>query len=1135
MSRGGKEVRPSIMFSVAVLSAAAVVVPVGGPAGAAPATARTVAVPPQPGSPRSGSKIALGPSNGVVSTLAGPVSTPKGTGPEHNATFTSFDLSDRIKLQVNAGSGNLLIRSTDVVLPGIQDNLVLGAAYNSLLVGSDLQIGAYGRGWRSRAGADVKLIEADDKSVTYVAADGIVGRFTANGTGYDTPKQFKGTLTKDGSGWKFTENEGGRELYFTSAGLLDRAEDRNNNLTDYTYNAAGELTKVVTDRGATGAKTATVSYTNGRLTRIVQAVDASNSRQIQYSYDSRGNLAQILPSSGHAVKFGYDTSQRVNKITTGLSSEPGTETRVEYDSQHRVSAVTRVIANESVDNPDGRLAISRWAYLSSTETQLADANTDATKRVSDVSHTTYTVDDDKRITKTVDPDGHERSKTYTPYHDVASSTDALGKTNTSTYGANGGQSMTASSSPTGSGASASYANAATPTNPTGNFQPSSSTDSQKNNTTFAYNGAGNRTSAKNAEAAQADVDYNDDGTVKTATDPGNSGNPSKYAYDGSKQLSSITPPTGNNLGKREFTYDAFGRQRTATDGAGRTLTYEYDQDDRTTSISYSDGTTPVQFQFDGSGNPITRTDDRGTENFIFDRLNRLIQRGQEYYPSQYTYDPAGNLTKLHGDWRGDTVYSYDDRNLLTKMVVDGDATYTFVYDDDGRRTDTKLTVPGAGPATSASTHNTFDDSGRLTRTASKRWQRVNNADQESVVYDVSYCYAKRVGTSACSTAKADDTGLRQWQTENHRSGAVQVYTYDKSNRLTKATNLASGTYDYTYDSNGNRTSVKVNSTETQRLTFNSANQITTSGYTYDGAGNQPNGGSLTSNAVYNAAGQTRSTDVAAGSTLDLNYLGSDQSQLDSAINGDDQTYYTWGRNDEHGQPMLDEYQVANYDAHFIERDGSGTVVGVRVYEKKSDSWINYFPVLDGLGSVVALVRADGNLAGTFTFDPYGRTTNVTANEPVVTYLALGYAGGLRYGNLIKFGQRWYDSTTGRFTQQDNLNTIGDPGSGNRYAYAGDNPVNNTDPTGMISDGESIDAMGLLIGGVAGILTAGIVSEFAGPVVGGIVGGCVGGVVGSAVSQHGDVSVGGGVLNCAVGAVIGLAGGTFVKGGFRGGS
>ena len=42
---------------------------------------------------------------------------------------------------------------------------------------------------------------------------------------------------------------------------------------------------------------------------------------------------------------------------------------------------------------------------------------------------------------------------------------------------------------------------------------------------------------------------------------------------------------------------------------------------------------------------------------------------------------------------------------------------------------------------------------------------------------------------------------------------------------------------------------------------------------------------------------------------------------------------------------------------------------------------------------------------------------------------------------------YYDPATGSWTQQDSVVGLGDPTTGNRYAYAGDDPVNNADPHG----------------------------------------------------------------------------------------
>ncbi|NED87419.1 hypothetical protein G3I76_45970, partial [Streptomyces sp. SID11233] len=78
----------------------------------------------------------------------------------------------------------------------------------------------------------------------------------------------------------------------------------------------------------------------------------------------------------------------------------------------------------------------------------------------------------------------------------------------------------------------------------------------------------------NAEAAEAKVDYNDDGTVKTSTDPGNSTDTS-YTYNGDKQLTKVDP-AGGSLKSQSYTYDAYGRLATATDGRCITTTTTYD-------------------------------------------------------------------------------------------------------------------------------------------------------------------------------------------------------------------------------------------------------------------------------------------------------------------------------------------------------------------------------------------------------------------------------------------------------------------------------------------------------------------------------------------------------------------------------
>ena len=77
----------------------------------------------------------------------------------------------------------------------------------------------------------------------------------------------------------------------------------------------------------------------------------------------------------------------------------------------------------------------------------------------------------------------------------------------------------------------------------------------------------------------------------------------------------------------------------------------------------------------------------------------------------------------------------------------------------------------------------------------------------------------------------------------------------------------------------------------------------------------------------------------------------------------------------------------------------------------------------------------------------------------------------------KRGARWNDTYTGTWTTVDPITRLNDPDRANPYVYAGDNPINYTDPTGksfLSCLGSSLAAVGGVLGfggAVLAVLTA----------------------------------------------------------------
>ena len=146
--------------------------------------------------------------------------------------------------------------------------------------------------------------------------------------------------------------------------------------------------------------------------------------------------------------------------------------------------------------------------------------------------------------------------------------------------------------------------------------------------------------------------------------------------------------------------------------------------------------------------------------------------------------------------------------------------------------------------------------------------------------------------------------------------------------------------------------------------------------------------------------------------------------------------------------------VRPYPQVLLEYRPSGLAVVSYVYgngliEQNRGGVLSYYHV-DGLGSTRALTNASGVVTDRYVYDANGRILAQTGSTSTRT-CSRDEQRDPRLG-LDYLRARYFQPSTGRFLGRDPLSGILTlPITQHPYAYAGDNPVNLTDPTGRQFD------------------------------------------------------------------------------------
>jgi RHS repeat-associated protein len=298
-------------------------------------------------------------------------------------------------------------------------------------------------------------------------------------------------------------------------------------------------------------------------------------------------------------------------------------------------------------------------------------------------------------------------------------------------------------------------------------------------------------------------------------------------------------------------------------------------------------------------------------------------------------------------------------------------------------------------------------------------------------------------------AERDAAGRLTGVIETLDSGAtVDIrYAYDRQGRLREVRRDGVVTEAYAYEANGQRTSAQIDGVSVSPIVFDARDRLTQYGdvtYQYDALGRRTSRteDGQTTTYTYDLLGALRAVDLPGGSSPDIEYV----------IDGAGRRV---GR--KAGGILTQAWLYLDGLRPIAELNGAGELTRVFVYGDERVPALMVIPagqanagtyriLTDHLGSVRRVVNvATGHVLQALDYDAFGNILSDT-NPGLQPF---GFAGGLYDPDtgLLRFGARDYDPEIGQWTARDPILFAG--GDSNLYAYVGSDPVQHTDPSGLI--------------------------------------------------------------------------------------
>jgi len=578
------------------------------------------------------------------------------------------------------------------------------------------------------------------------------------------------------------------------------------------------------------------------------------------------------------------------------------------------------------------------------------------------------------------------------------------------------------------------------------------------------------------------IDYDELGRVRARR--GNNGQHLRYTYDGNGNVKTITDSSNRVT---TLVYDALNRLTTSTDPLNSVTRFEYDRADRITKVtdprnlntlytydgfgqlwsqvSPDTGTTTFQYNANGQRTYATRNDGSAL-SFVYDSLGRLAWYGTSTEGRLFTYDwcqngkgrlceanyglgakhygytPYGQVAitrdftdgLVTDDWTG---YSYDNMGRLTGISYPSGVAAGYGY-NNGKLTTMTATINGATQVVAGSI-NYHPFGGMSHWTYGNNLQRAMPIDldgrltgiQTTGIQGLNYQY--NANDEITRITNAVDAGL------------TQDFGYDALSRLTSAA-APGNTMTLGYDGVGNRTT-RHDTSGNLSTTYGYPgyahhvhNAVMSNGQTrwfnHNGVGNIDawhGTDGVYNSMVYDAYLRPKSH-TRDGLTTNYRYNALDQRVLKSSGGGNTRYVYAGQNTLLAERAWASHTQQSVWTTHlYLAGQPVGVVKGSTLYWVHPDHLDRPEMATNGSGQRV------------------WRAANWAFNRSVVQDQVGGYNLGFpgQYydaeSNLWQNGFRDYEPSLGRYMQSD---PIGLRGGINTFAYASASPTSRIDPLGL---------------------------------------------------------------------------------------